>query len=55
MVILQPDIKGDTDALSTVTGIVDGTGSFGAAIGQVKYSSLYISPICSFFIGEFLS
>ena len=25
------------DALATVTGIVDGTGSFGAAIGQVSY------------------
>lgn len=31
----QDAIKGNKDALSTVTGIVDGTGSIGAAIGQI--------------------
>jgi len=28
-------VKGNKTALATVTGIIDGTGSFGAAIGQV--------------------
>ena len=32
---MQSAIRGDADALATVTGIVDGTGSVGAAIGQV--------------------
>lgn len=31
----QGPIQGNTEALSTVTGIVDGTGSVGAAIGQI--------------------
>jgi MFS transporter, OPA family, solute carrier family 37 (glycerol-3-phosphate transporter), member 3 len=31
----QGPIQGNKDALSTVTGIVDGTGSVGAAIGQI--------------------
>nr|KAG5710320.1 hypothetical protein BaRGS_009036 [Batillaria attramentaria] len=31
----QEAIRGNSEALSTVTGIVDGTGSLGAAIGQV--------------------
>ncbi len=31
----QDAIKGNSEALSTVTGIVDGTGSVGAAIGQL--------------------
>ncbi|EDO46981.1 predicted protein [Nematostella vectensis] len=31
----QPCLKGDDEALATVTGIVDGTGSVGAAIGQI--------------------
>lgn len=31
----QGPIQGNTEALSTVTGIVDGTGSIGAAIGQI--------------------
>ena len=37
-------MRGDVDALATVTGIVDGTGSVGAAIGQVSGPSytLYI-------------
>ena len=30
-------MRGDADALATVTGIVDGTGSVGAAIGQVRW------------------
>jgi OPA family glycerol-3-phosphate transporter-like MFS transporter 3 len=30
----QSAVRGDADALATVTGIVDGTGSVGAAIGQ---------------------
>lgn len=30
----SPEIGGDQEALSTVTGIIDGTGGFGAAIGQ---------------------
>ena len=29
----RPDLK--VDAMSTVTGIIDGTGSFGAAVGQI--------------------
>lgn len=31
----QGPIQGNTEALATVTGIVDGTGSVGAAIGQI--------------------
>lgn len=31
----QGPIQGNKDALSTVTGIIDGTGSVGAAIGQI--------------------
>lgn len=31
----EPALKGDSDALSSVTGIIDGTGSVGAALGQV--------------------
>lgn len=31
----QEALQGDARALSTVTGIVDGTGSVGAALGQV--------------------
>ena len=31
----QEKIKGSKEALSTVTGIVDGTGSIGAAVGQL--------------------
>lgn len=32
----QGPVQGNTEALATVTGIVDGTGSAGAAIGQVS-------------------
>lgn len=31
----QEALRGGQEALATVTGIVDGTGSFGAAAGQV--------------------
>lgn len=32
----QELIQGSSEALATVTGIVDGTGSIGAAVGQVR-------------------
>lgn len=32
----QELIQGSNEALATVTGIVDGTGSIGAAVGQVR-------------------
>lgn len=32
----QDLVKGSSEALATVTGIVDGTGSIGAAVGQVR-------------------
>jgi len=35
----QGPVQGNKAALATVTGIVDGTGSVGAALGQVSYSS----------------
>lgn len=31
----HPELANSKEALSTVTGIIDGTGSFGAAFGQV--------------------
>ncbi len=31
----QPQIRGSAEALGTVTGLVDGTGSVGAALGQL--------------------
>lgn len=34
----QGPIQGNKEALATVTGIVDGTGSVGAALGQVTTS-----------------
>ncbi|VDM67411.1 unnamed protein product [Strongylus vulgaris] len=34
------ELRGNAEALSTVTGIVDGTGSFGAALGQVLIPSI---------------
>lgn len=39
----QPQLSNSREALSTVTGIIDGTGSAGAAIGQVihKITSLH--------------
>ena len=35
----QGTLRGDREALATVTGIVDGTGSVGAAIGQVYFDT----------------
>lgn len=32
----QDLVQGSSEALATVTGIVDGTGSVGAAVGQVR-------------------
>lgn len=32
----QEALRGSQEALATVTGIVDGTGSMGAALGQVN-------------------
>lgn len=32
----QEGMAGNSEALATVTGIVDGTGSMGAALGQVR-------------------
>ncbi|XP_065910363.1 sugar phosphate exchanger 3-like isoform X1 [Dysidea avara] len=40
----QPALKGDSEALSTVTGIIDGTGSVGAAIGQTIIPIINIKP-----------
>ncbi len=31
----QPAVPGNVEALATVSGLIDGTGSFGAAIGQL--------------------
>ena len=54
----QKALQGNDKALSTVTGIVDGTGSFGAALGQIAVSYLqtglgwdsvfYLFMICMF-------
>lgn len=35
----QDLVRGSSEALATVTGIVDGTGSIGAAVGQVRLQS----------------
>ena len=35
----QGTLRADREALATVTGIVDGTGSVGAAIGQVYFDA----------------
>lgn len=34
------ELRGNTEALSTVTGIVDGTGSVGAAIGMLAIPAI---------------
>lgn len=39
----HPELSNSKEALSTVTGIIDGTGSAGAAIGQVKHKISYAS------------
>jgi OPA family glycerol-3-phosphate transporter-like MFS transporter 3 len=36
----SPSIAGNAEALSTVTGVVDGTGSVGAALGQLLIPAL---------------
>ena len=36
----QDAIQGNSEALATVTGIVDGTGSIGAALGQIFVPSI---------------
>ena len=38
----QKALKGNAEALSTVTGIIDGTGSLGAAIGQVAVPHMQV-------------
>lgn len=43
----QRKLKKNKKALATVTGIIDGTGSFGAAVGQVSYSSKIIILSCN--------
>ena len=35
----QKELSGDDKALATVTGVIDGTGSFGAAVGQVSFDN----------------
>lgn len=40
----QEALRGSQEALATVTGIVDGTGSIGAAGGQVNKNSLEGKP-----------
>lgn len=37
--VRQGTLRADREALATVTGIVDGTGSVGAAIGQVYFDT----------------
>lgn len=37
----HPELANSKEALSTVTGIIDGTGSFGAAFGQVSHYILF--------------
>ena len=36
------EVRGSAQALSTVTGIVDGTGSVGAALGQLIIPSIHM-------------
>lgn len=36
------ELRGNAEALATVTGIVDGTGSFGAAVGQLFIPSIQV-------------
>ncbi|XP_048257345.1 sugar phosphate exchanger 3-like isoform X1 [Haliotis rufescens] len=57
----QGPIQGNTEALATVTGIIDGTGSVGAAIGQILVPVIqralgwravfYLFMICTFLTG----
>ncbi|XP_077003619.1 sugar phosphate exchanger 3 isoform X2 [Tamandua tetradactyla] len=41
----QELVQGSSEALATVTGIVDGTGSIGAAVGQTSCTIVFISPL----------
>ncbi|XP_073423724.1 sugar phosphate exchanger 3 isoform X2 [Dendrobates tinctorius] len=41
----QEMVRGSSEALATVTGIVDGTGSVGAALGQTFLTILFIIPL----------
>ena len=41
----QSAVSASSEALATVTGIVDGTGSVGAAIGQVQNMVLYLTMV----------
>ena len=53
----HPTIIGDSEALGTVTGIIDGTGSLGAAVGQYFVGALAnVSrrPCYPFIYGNFL-
>ncbi|XP_046546233.1 sugar phosphate exchanger 3-like isoform X2 [Haliotis rubra] len=57
----QGPIQGNTEALATVTGIIDGTGSLGAAIGQILVPVIqkalgwqavfYLFMVCTFLTG----
>ena len=40
---MQSALGANSEALATVTGIVDGTGSVGAAIGQVRMNQGYVT------------
>ena len=41
----QSVLSANSEALATVTGIVDGTGSVGAAIGQVRVNLSYCNKV----------
>ena len=43
----DPSIKGNNKALGTVTGIINGSGSITAAIGQLAIPVLYVH-ICEY-------
>lgn len=46
----QEALRGSQEALATVTGIVDGTGSIGAALGQVGAESLTCVRVCKMLV-----
>lgn len=57
----QEKIKGSKEALSTVTGIVDGTGSIGAAVGQLlvpliqqKFNWYYVFYLFIALVSQFM-
>lgn len=41
----SPEVAGNAEAISTVTGILDGTGSVGAAFGQVRRGFFFIGDL----------